>query len=108
METGKKVSKTMPRAKSSRLYFCDCMIENINLNDSFLKRFYSYSLISPYDRSELRLVKLNVCVINMAEGIWKEEVKGLSFERFPKLEKVGNLVVRFTDEGNVVPARTTG
>ena len=42
------------------------------------------------------------------EGLWKEDVKSLSFERYPKLEKVGTISFKFTDEGNVVPARTTG
>lgn len=50
METGKKVSKTMPRAKSSRLFvLCDCMIEKINLLDSYLKRFYSFFSDTPDD-----------------------------------------------------------
>jgi hypothetical protein len=33
------------------------------------------------------------------EGTWKSEVKDLSFERFPKLEKTGTLTFKFTDEG---------
>lgn len=49
-----------------------------------------------------------VSVVVMTQGSWKEEVEGMGFERHPQMEKLGTQEFAFEDEGNVVPARTTG
>jgi hypothetical protein len=42
------------------------------------------------------------------KGDWKAEVKDMGFERHDKLDKSGKQTFKFLDEGNIVPARTTG
>lgn len=44
----------------------------------------------------------------MTSGDWKSDVKDMSFERYPQMDKEGTQTFTFEDEGNVVSSKNTG